>query len=145
MARQRATSSEACVPKCGNAARYKTDKKKAINLHLLFSAEDPKHEEHIARLLSRLRFKVVDRDYACTRSELIELDRHFDPAQQNDEGAFREGANQFKASFEQLLELASQDKCLIAVAGSNNDGTGGTRRKPALIPCSIIFACRATI
>lgn len=72
--------------------------------------------------MSRLRFKVVDRDYACTRSELIDLGRHFNPAQQNDEAAFREGVNQFKASFEQLLELYKQDKwfrdhCLIAVAG----------------------------
>ncbi len=108
----------------------KTDKKRAINLHLLFSPEDPKHEEHIERLLSRLRFKVVDRDYACTRVELIELGRHFDPAQQSDEAAFREGVNQFKVSFEQLLDLANQDKwfrdnCLVAVAGSNNDGTAG--------------------
>jgi hypothetical protein len=61
---------------------------------------------------------------------VIELGRHFNPAQQNDDAAFREGVNQFKASFEQLLELYNQDKwfrdhCLVAVAGGNNDGTAG--------------------
>lgn len=108
----------------------KTEKRKAINLHLLFSPEDPKHEVEIERLLSRLRFKGIDRDYACTRSELIELGRHYNPAQRNDDAAFREGVNQFKASFEQLLDLHKQDTWfqdngLIAVAGSNNDGTAG--------------------
>jgi ABC-type molybdenum transport system ATPase subunit/photorepair protein PhrA len=108
----------------------KTEKKKAINLHLLFSPEDPTHEQHIERLLSRLLFKGVDRNYACTHAELIELGRHFNPSQRDDEAAFRQGVNQFKVSFEQLLELSSQDKwfqanCLIAVAGSNNDGTAG--------------------
>ena len=35
----------------------KTEKKKAINLHLLFSPDDPEHEREIERLLSRLKFK----------------------------------------------------------------------------------------
>lgn len=116
----------------------KTDKKKATNLHLLFSPEDPKHETEIERLLSRLRFKVVNRDYACTRGELIELGRHFNPAQQNDDAAFREGVNQFKASFDQLLDLHKQDQwfqenCLIAVAGSNNDGTAGLAQDDSFV------------
>lgn len=116
----------------------KTDKKKAINLHLLFSPEDPKHEAEIERVLSRLRFKVIDRDYACARNELIDLGRHFNPAQTDEEAAFREGVNQFKANFDQLLELAAQDKwfrnnCLIAVAGSNNDGTAGLAQDDSFV------------
>lgn len=108
----------------------KTDRRKPINLHLLFSPDDPDHETQIERLLSRLRFKGSERDYACTRSELIALGREHDPNQTDDEAAFRTGVNQFKVTFEQLLDLWKgetwlRQNCLIAVAGSNNDGTAG--------------------
>ena len=116
----------------------KTDKKRPINLHLLFSPDDSNHQDEIERLLSRLLFKGVGRDYACTRTELIELGKHFNPGQMDTQAAFREGVRQFKASFEQLLDLYNQDRwfrenCLVAVAGSNQDGTAGLAKDDSFV------------
>jgi hypothetical protein len=41
----------------------KTAKSKGINLHLLFSPEDPKHEQEIERILSLLEFEFDERPY----------------------------------------------------------------------------------
>jgi ABC-type lipoprotein export system ATPase subunit len=109
----------------------KTAKTKPINLHLLFSPEDPKHEYEIERILGQLRFKYQDRGYACNRLELIRLGQAFDPNQSDDDGAFRTGASQFKTTLSDLQDLFSQEKkwlsknCLVAVASKSADGTSG--------------------
>jgi len=109
----------------------KTAKLRPINIHLLFSPDDPDHEYQIERILGKLKFTLDDRDYACSRPELIALGRECDPTQTDDEGAHRTGANQFKLSFSDLVDVFRSERkwlaknCLVAVAGSSTDGTAG--------------------
>jgi ABC-type multidrug transport system ATPase subunit len=108
----------------------KTEKKKAVNIHLLFSPEDPAHQTEIERLLARLSFSVGTGKYMCTESDLIRLGRFHNPSLTDDAAALKEGANQFKVSFQELMDLNRteqwfRENCLVAVAGSNNDGTAG--------------------
>jgi hypothetical protein len=71
----------------------KTAKARAINIHLLFSPDDPNHEYEIESILRKLKFEFQDRSYACSLSELIALGRAFDRNQTDDDGALRVGAN----------------------------------------------------
>jgi len=109
----------------------KTAKLKPINIHLLFSPDDPNHEYEIERILGKLKFTLDDRDYACSRAELIALGKECDPKQTDDDGAHRTGANQFKVSFSDLVNAFRSERkwlaknCLVAVAGSSTDGTAG--------------------
>jgi hypothetical protein len=109
----------------------KTAKSHPLNLHLLFSPDDPEHEYMIERILGQLRFEYQDQQYACNRQELIALGRAFDNKQTDENGAHRTGANQFKVTFPDLLKLFREEKkwlsknCLVAVAGGSNDGTAG--------------------
>lgn len=108
----------------------KTEKKKPINIHLLFSPDDPDHETEIERILGHLLFEFRGRKYRCTLAELAELGRAFDPQQTDGRGALRTGANQFKTTLENLRELFRAEawlrkNCLVAVAGSLRDGTAG--------------------
>src|SRR5438132_10230522 len=44
----------------------KTEKKKGINLHLLFSPSDPNHVAEIERILAALSFEFNGKVYQCT-------------------------------------------------------------------------------
>jgi len=109
----------------------KTEKKVPINIHLLFSPEDKDHEDEIERVLGQLKFEYRDRSYGCTLPELVALGKEY--LEQSDVDEFharRTGANQFKVSLQDLRALFRQEKwlrqnCLVAVAGSSNDGTAG--------------------
>src|SRR5712691_12356278 len=68
-----------------------TEKKRPINLHLLFCSDDPKHETEIERVLSFLTFPFQGRTYQCTSRDLIELGKAFNPTQRDDLGARHEG------------------------------------------------------
>jgi ABC-type molybdenum transport system ATPase subunit/photorepair protein PhrA len=109
----------------------KTEKKLPINIHLLFSPEDKNHEAEIERVLAQLKFEYRDRSYACTLAELAALGRaHLGQGNVDEFRARRTGANQFKVSLQDLRTLFRQEKwlrknCLVAVAGSSNDGTAG--------------------
>jgi energy-coupling factor transporter ATP-binding protein EcfA2 len=109
----------------------KTEKKIPINIHLLFSPEDQNHEAEIERVLGQLKFEYRDRSYACTLPELAALGReHLGQSKVDEFHARRTGANQFKVSLQDLRNLFRQEKwlrrnCLVAVAGSSNDGTAG--------------------
>jgi len=108
----------------------KTERKKPINIHLLFSPDDPGHEAEIERILSYLTFEFRERKYRCTQAELAELGRAFDPQQIAGRGAIRAGANQFKITLPDLRQLFRDDvwlrkNCLVAVAGGLGDGTSG--------------------
>ncbi len=111
----------------------KTAKGPALNLHLLFSPEDPNHEYEIERILGQLKFEYQDRFYACNRQELIALGKAYDKNQNDDDAAQRTGANQFKVTFPELQKLFREERkwlsqnCLVAVAGSSNDGTAGLK------------------
>ncbi|MDV7210103.1 TrlF family AAA-like ATPase [Azotobacter beijerinckii] len=107
----------------------KTEKAKGINLHLLFSPDDPEHEEHIDRLLSKLTFEFRDRKYACNPTELAQLGRAVHGVQIDGDAARSVGANAFKTSFNEVKQLLkdgwAQQNCLVAVSGSSGDGTAG--------------------
>lgn len=108
----------------------KTDKARAINMHLLFSPDDPNHEKEIARLLGQLHFEFRERTYSCTPSQLAELGRAFNPAVTDETAAQKAGTNQFKTTLTDLRRLFRTERwlrnnCLVAVAGSSNDGTSG--------------------
>jgi energy-coupling factor transporter ATP-binding protein EcfA2 len=108
----------------------KTARDKGINLHLLFSPKDPKHEEQIERILGRLTFEYQDSKYSCSRSELISLGRKCAPRQTDERGAFRAGVEQFKVNMNELRQLFKDEvwmrkNCLVAVASSSGDGVAG--------------------
>lgn len=113
-----------------------TDKGKGINLHLLFSPEDPTHEKQIERVLASLEFENKDRKYRCTRSELIELGKSRDPKQSDERGALKKGAEQFKLELSQLKKLFKDDQwmrqnCLVGISTNHADGTAGIGRDGA--------------
>jgi ABC-type lipoprotein export system ATPase subunit len=108
----------------------KTGKKQPINLHLLFSPDDPDHEREIERILGQLKFEYIDRSYSCTLPEFTALGRKLLGRSTPEQAALRSGANQFKTTLSDLRELFRTElwmrkNCLVAVAGSSNDGTAG--------------------
>ena len=76
----------------------KTGKNKGINLHLLFSPEDPNHEQEIERILSLLEFEFDDRPYRCTISDLTNLGYAVEPEVTTESAALYAGTNQFKTT-----------------------------------------------
>lgn len=108
----------------------KTAKQKGVNLHLLFSPDDPHHESQIARALDHLQFEYRGTPYRCTPSDLSLLGRAFDPSQTDDARARKVGANQFKVTLPQLRNMFRSERwlarnCLVAVAAGQEDGTAG--------------------
>ncbi len=108
----------------------KTTSAHPINIHLLFSPADPNHEAEIERILGQLKFNVGERDYICTRADLIALGRTHDPTQTDERGALKTGANQFKTSLRDLkqrfkAERWMRENCLVAIACKTGDGTSG--------------------
>src|SRR5260370_11011490 len=97
-----------------------TEKKRAINLHLLFSPDDANHEANIERVMAALTFEYKGRKYRCTSGELLQLGRAHNPAATSDDAARGEGANQFKVTLDQLREMFRGDawivrNCIVAV------------------------------
>jgi hypothetical protein len=117
----------------------KTAKERAINIHLLFSPDDPNHVYEIDSILRKLKFEFQGRSYACCRPELIALGRAFDKSQTHDDGALCVGANQFKIGLANLQMVFKEDRkwlsknCLVAVAGSTNDGTAGLKEDDSFV------------
>jgi hypothetical protein len=99
----------------------KTEKKNPINIHLLFSPDDPNHVAEIERILGHLEFEFRGRTYKCAESDLVSLGRAFDPNQSDDRGALRVGATQFKTTLSGLQNLFRKEEwirknCLVAVS-----------------------------
>jgi hypothetical protein len=120
-----------------------TEKRRAINIHLLFSPEDPDHEAQIERILGHLMFEFRGRKYRGTLTELAELGRAFDLKQTRDADAVRADANQFKVTLAQLRELFRTEvwfrkNCLVAVAGGLGDGTAGLLLRPRFVKVTIV-------
>lgn len=108
----------------------KTDRAKPINLHLLFSPDDPRHEAKIEDALGQLACEFRDTNYRCCREHLTEIGRLVQADQRDDIAALRAGAQQFKIDLPQLRKLFRsnlwvRENCLVAVAGGRNDGTSG--------------------
>jgi AAA domain, putative AbiEii toxin, Type IV TA system len=110
-----------------------TVKGKWVNIHLLVSPEHRNHLGELKRFLSRLTFKAHEDTYCCTKDDLIRLGQRFDPKLKgHPAAALRCGSEQFKVSFDDLREAYAEsswakENILIAVAGSETDGTSGVR------------------
>ena len=109
-----------------------TSKGSAVNVHLLFSPDDPSHVEEINRFLHTLEFRYQSESYHCYKADLVRLGRKHDPSVTTDGAALTVGANQFKVNFVQLQDEWSKSEwvrrnCLVAVAAGERDGTSGLR------------------
>ena len=101
------------------------------NCHLLISPEDPDHVGAARRFLQQLTFEAHGDRFPCSPEGLTRLGSRVDP-QLSGRAALACGATQFKVSFEQLVELYraldwAKENILVAVAGSEHDGTSGLR------------------
>lgn len=110
-----------------------TEKKRGLNVHLLFSPDDPSHVSIIERVLSLLTFEFANSRYACSTSEFERLGRAHNPKQTDKVAARREGANQFKITFSSLKDWYYKEEwirknCLVAVALAEGDGTAGLQK-----------------
>lgn len=102
-----------------------------VNCHLLVNPEDPDHVGAAQRFLAQLTFEYSGDRFACTLEELMRLGSKIDDSLSG-RAALARGAMQFKVSFEQLAELYraidwAKANILVAVAGSEHDGTSGMR------------------
>lgn len=109
-----------------------TSRGSAVNVHLLFSPNDPDHADQIERFLSRLQFRGTEDTYGCSRPDLIRLGRAHGGSSLAESAALSVGANQFKVSPDGLQDAWStskwvRDNCLIGVAAGEGDGTSGLR------------------
>jgi hypothetical protein len=107
-----------------------TVKGKWVNIHLLVSPEKPDHVAELKRFLARLTFKAHEDSYSCSKDDLIRLGQRSNPDLKNPAAALEHGSEQFKISFDQLRDAYkssawAQENILIAVAGSETDGTSG--------------------
>lgn len=112
-----------------------TEKKRGVNVHLLFSPEGADHVREIERVLRLLKYEHRHRWYCCSVEELRDLGRAVDPTLLDDAKALAKGAEQFKLKREVLAAFLkdpwARNNCLIAVAGGLNDGTAGLQKDSA--------------
>ena len=109
-----------------------TVKGKWVNIHLLVSPEKSDHIEELKRFLGRLSFKAYEDLFSCSREDLVRLGQRCNPSLKDPIAALECGSEQFKVSFDQLRQLYNesgwaQGNVLVAVAGSETDGTSGLR------------------
>ena len=109
-----------------------TTKGRWVNVHLLVCPDDADHVAKANRFLKTLTFRAHAEVFSCTPDDLKSLGKASDTEIVDDVAALRHGAEQFKVGFEQLREeyeksAWAQSNILIAVAGSENDGTSGVR------------------
>ena len=114
-----------------------TAKGTPVNFHLMVSPEDSEHLEKLARFLAKLTFKSGDDTYRCTPEDIRRLGRDFTGRSLSDRTAFSEGANQFKVEVDSFIEAWHdtkwiRDNALIAVPGSNQDGSAGLQKDASL-------------
>jgi hypothetical protein len=103
-----------------------------VNVHLLVSPESPDHLSKLKRFLARLTFKAHGDSFCCNKEDLTRLGQRSDPKITDPNAALEYGSQQFKVSFEELKQAYSesnwtQQNILVAVAGSETDGTAGVR------------------
>src|SRR5260370_4456008 len=109
-----------------------TVKGRWVNVHLLISPEDSDHVAEAKRFLARLEFRAHGDVYACTKEDLIRLGQRVDTTLTEPRAALAKGVEQFKVTFDDLRKAYEESdwakvNILIAVAGSETDGTSGVR------------------
>jgi len=112
-----------------------TEKKRGLNLHLLFSPEDPDHITEIERALRHLTFSYKGTTYRCVPDDLMSLGRAFDPSSDASTAALQKGAEQFKVTLEDIRTMLSDawaaENCLVAIVTNEGDGTAGLKKDAA--------------
>lgn len=108
-----------------------TMKGRAVNIHLLVSPDDSNHVTEARRFLARLTFAAHGDSFACRDDDLIQLGKKANSSL-DDKSALSKGAEQFKVEFEGLRQAYresdwAKENILIAVAGTETDGTSGVR------------------
>ena len=110
---------------------------RGVNIHLLFSPDDPNHESEILRLLGQLTWEYREKRYPCTLEGLADLGSTYNRKQQDELAARREGANQFKVNLQDVKKLFRekwmQKNCLIAISVKSGDGTSGLQGDASFI------------
>jgi hypothetical protein len=106
-----------------------TMKGRAINIHLLVSPDDPNHVTEARRFLARLTFSAHGDSFACRDDDLIQLGKKTNSSL-NGKSALSKGAEQFKVELDNLRQAYresdwAKENILIAVAGTETDGTSG--------------------
>src|SRR5690606_30552819 len=106
-----------------------TDKKRAINVHLILN---PTIADELDELLfSRLEFRYQGAAYSCTRNGLIRFGRAVsDDDAMTEDTAYRTGVGQFKIELSNLKACLARDRrlrnnALVVVANGSNDGNSG--------------------
>ncbi|MEE3044291.1 MAG: AAA family ATPase [Pseudomonadota bacterium] len=102
-----------------------------VNCHLLVNPATVDHVQATQRFLAQLTFDFSGDRFTCTPEDLIRLGTKVD-ASLSGRAALARGVTQFKVSFEQLTAAYkavdwARENILIAVAGSEHDGTSGMR------------------
>jgi hypothetical protein len=108
-----------------------TMKGRAVNIHLLVSPEDPNHVAEARRFLGRLTFAAHGDSFACRDEDLIQLGKKTNSSLSG-RSALSKGAEQFKVELENLRDAYqrsdwAKENILVAVAGTETDGTSGVR------------------
>jgi hypothetical protein len=91
------------------------------------------HADQVCKeVLARLTFKAHENAYCCNKDDLIRLGQRFDPKLRDPSAALQRGSEQFKVSFDNLRKAFTEsswarENILIAIAGSETDGTSGVR------------------
>jgi len=107
-----------------------TKKHKGVNIHLLIDPSTSDHVERVEGALARLSFEYGPTVFNCDERGLTRFGRELDPAQRDDEAAYRKGVNEFKIDFSKLRDWFRHDPwltkhCLIAVSNNEHDGVSG--------------------
>ena len=112
-----------------------TEKKRGVNLHLLFSPDDPDHVSRIERVLRPLTFHYKDTTNHCVQEDLISHGKAFDAFVTTERAALERGAEQFKVTLEHVKEMLNDawaaENCLITIVTKEGDGTAGLKKDAA--------------
>jgi hypothetical protein len=111
-----------------------TKSHKGVNFHLLVDPSDTDHIERMEAALSSLHYEYNGQRFNCDASGLERLGKTFNPHQQGDDAAYREGVNAFKIDFTQFTTWFRGDawlmeNCLIAVGNKEGDGISGLAKE----------------
>ncbi|MEK7469254.1 MAG: TrlF family AAA-like ATPase [Planctomycetota bacterium] len=113
-----------------------TEKARGINVHLLFSPDDPCHVDLIRERLRALTFEYKAHPYPCDRPGLVRLGAAHNATIADEQKKYEEGVKQFKVEFTALRDWYRKDEwlrknCLVAVVAGTNDGTSGVKKDDA--------------
>lgn len=109
-----------------------TVKHKWANVHLLVNPTDENHLDELSRFLRELKFPANRDTYVCSHEDLIRLGAKTNPALTDERGKLKCGVEQFAVPLENLRDAYeksgwARQNILVAVAGSETDGSSGIR------------------